>query len=165
MKNLSNYIKSDKSSLISLSEKLVINKNYKPSLSERPFDEIISAIEGLRRDGKYHVIDPKNHFNIDAPKDSVNKRKVNDTFKKMEMCILYNTKICDRKLYTEAFNKCEHIINHNGDDFHTIWNNWDEWTDNGYKRNFTIVEDSDDMIVMIVNDRVSIDDTYILVGM
>ena len=148
-----------------ISEKLIVNRNYNPSSSERPFDEIISAIENLRRDGKYHVIDPKNHFNIDAPKDSVNKRKVNDTFKKMEMCILYNSKICDRRLYAETFNKCEHIINHNSNDFYNIWTNWDEWTDNGYKRNFTIVEDSDDIIVMIVNDRVSIDDTYILVGM
>ena len=77
MKSLQQYI----------SEKLVINKNYKSSSSERPFVEIISAIEDLRRDGKYHVIDPKNHFNIDAPKDSVNKRKVNDTFKKMETIV------------------------------------------------------------------------------
>lgn len=153
-------------SLISyISEKLIVNKNYKPSSSERPFDEIISAIEDLRRDGKYHVIDPKNHFNIDMPRDTSNIRVVNKYFKRMEMCILYNTKICDRKLYTEAFNKCEHIINHNSDDLNIVLSNWDDWTANGYKRNFTIVEDSDDMIVMIVNDRVSIDDTYILVGM
>ena len=155
MKSLQQYI----------SEKLIVNKNYKPSSSERPFDEIFHAIEDLRRDGKYHVIDPKNHFNIDAPKDSVNKRKVNDTFKKMEMCILYNTKICDRRLYAEAFNKCEHIIKHNANDLNIVLYSWDDWTDNGYKRNFTIVEDSDDMVVMIVNDSVSIDDTYILVGM
>lgn len=165
MKNLSNYIKSDKSSLISLSEKLIINKNYNPSSSERPFDEILSAIENLRRDGKYHVIDPKNHFNIDMPCDTANIRIVTKYFKKMEMCILYNTKICDRKLYTEAFNKCVHIINHNGDDLNIVLSNWDEWTDNGYKRKFTIVKDSDDMIVMIVNDNSDIDNTYILVGM
>ena len=166
MKNLSNYIKSDKSSLISLSEKLIVNKNYKPSSSERPFDEILSAIEGLRRDGKYHVIDPKNHFNIDAPKDSVNKRKVIDTFKKMEMCILYNTKICDRKLYTEAFNKCTHAINNNNDDLNIVMDEWDGWSSSvGYTRLFTIVEDSDDMVVMVVNDSENIDNTYILVGM
>ena len=47
-----------------ISEKLIVNRNYKPSSSERPFDEIISAIENLRRDGKYHVLDPKNHLNI-----------------------------------------------------------------------------------------------------
>lgn len=155
MKSLNKYI----------SEKLVVNKNYKPALSERPFDEIISAIEGLRRDGKYHVIYPKKDLNIDMPRDISNIRVVTKYFKKMDMCVLYNTKICDRRLYAETFNKCEHIINHNGDDLNIVLSNWDEWTDNGYKRNFTIVEDSDDMIVMIVNDRVSIDDTYILVGM
>ena len=147
-------------------EKLVINKNYKPSSSERPFDEIISSIEGLRRDGKYHVIDPKNHFNIDMPSSERNKKTVEKTFKKMEMCILYNTKICDRKLYTEAFNKCTHAINNNNDDLNIVMDEWDGWSSSvGYTRLFTIVEDPDDMVVMIVNDSENIDNTYILVGM
>lgn len=155
MKSLQQYI----------SEKLIVNRNYNPSSSERPFDEILSAIEGLRRDGKYHVIDPKNHFNIDMPRDASNIRVVNKYFKKMDMCILYNTKICDKKLYTEAFNKCEHVINHNSDDLNIVLFSWDDWTANGYKRSFTIVEDPDDMVVMIVNDRADINNTYILVGM
>lgn len=147
-------------------EKLVVNKNYKPSLSERPFDEILSAIENLRRDGKYHVIDPKNHFNIDMPSSERNKKTVEKAFKKMEMCILYNTKICDRKLYTEAFNKCTHAINNNNDDLNIVMDEWDGWSSSvGYTRLFTIVEDPDDMVVMIVNDSENIDNTYILVGM
>ena len=105
MKSLQQYI----------SEKLIVNKNYKPSLSERPFDEIMSAIEGLRRDGKYRVIDSKKDLDIDMPRDISNIRVVNKYFKRMDMCVLYDTKICDRKLYTEAFNKCEHIIKHNAE--------------------------------------------------
>jgi len=155
MKSLQQYI----------SEKLIVNKNYNPSSSERPFDEIISAIEELRRDGKYHVIDPKKDLDIDMPRDISNIGVVNKYFKRMDMCVLYDTKICDRRLYTEAFNKCDHIINHNSDELNIVFYSWDDWTANGYKRNFTIVEDSDDMIVMIVNDRADIDDTYILVGM
>ncbi len=165
MKPLTNYIKANKLPLISLSEKLIVNKNYKPSSSERPFDEILSAIEGLRRDGKYHVIDPKNHFNIDMPRDISNVRVVNKYFNKMDMCILYNTKICDKKLYIETFNKCEYVINHNSDDLNIVLFSWDDWTPNGYKRSFTIIEDPDDMVVMIVNDHADINNTYILVGM
>ena len=145
-------------------EKLVVNKNYKPVSSERPFDEIISAIEDLRRDGKYHIM--KNYLNIDMPSDERNKKTVEKAFRKMEMCILYNTKICDRKLYTEAFNKCTHAINNNKDDLNIVMDTWDGWSSSvGYTRLFTIVEDPDDMVVMVVNDSENIDNTYILVGM
>lgn len=147
-------------------EKLIINKNYKPSSNERPFYEILSAIEGLRRDGKYHVIDPKNHFNIDMPSSERNKKTVEKAFKKMDMCILYNTKICDRKLYTKAFNKCTHVLNNNNDDLNIVMDEWDGWSSSvEYTRLFTIVEDPDDMVVMVVNDSENIDNTYILVGM
>lgn len=70
MKSLSNYIKSDKSSLISLSEKLLINKNFKSAI------DTISVPKGTHISGEEDydmVIKTIKHYNDKDFNDKIDK--------------------------------------------------------------------------------------------